>query len=103
MDVAFVEGAISSDEQATKLKKIRDLSKKLVAIGACAVMGQPAAQRNDFDPAKMEEIKPIMERFSYNDKVQKLNELVVVDHSIPGCPMDEQKFLDLINQLITNK
>ena len=103
MDVAFVEGAISSKEQEVKLKKIRDLSKKLVAIGSCAVIGQPAAQRNDFDPARLEEIKPIMERFSYNDKVQKLSDLITVDHSIPGCPMDEQKFLDLINQLITNK
>jgi len=102
MDVAFVEGAISSEEQATKLKKIRDLSKTLVAIGACAVIGQPAAQRNDFDPARLEEIKAIMERFSYNDKVQKLSDLVTVDHSVPGCPMDEQKFLNLINQLIKN-
>lgn len=103
MDVAFVEGAISSDEQAQKLKKIRKLSKKLIAIGACAVIGQPAAQRNDFDPARLEEIKPVMERFSYSKNVQKLSDLVKVDHSVSGCPMDEQKFLDLISRLITNK
>lgn len=103
MDVAFVEGAISSDRQVAKLKEIRKLSKKLVAIGACAVTGQPSAQRNDFSPDQLDDIKPILERFSYSDKVQKLTDLVTVDYSVPGCPMDEQKFLDLINQLIKNK
>ena len=99
MDVAFVEGAISSDSQTVKLKKIRELSKTLVAIGACACTGQPSAQRNQFTPDQLEAIKPILERFSYNDKVQRLDEVVKVDYSVPGCPMDETKFVELINQL----
>lgn len=101
MDVAFVEGAISSEAQAARLKKIRELSKTLVAIGACAVTGQPSAQRNQFTPEQLETIKPILERFSYNDKVQRLDEVVKVDYSVPGCPMDETKFNSLINQLCT--
>lgn len=103
MDVAFVEGAISSAKQTTKLKEIRSLAKKLIAIGSCAVTGQPSAQRNDFSLEQLKEIKPVTEHFSYSDKVQKLSDLVTVDHAIPGCPMDEQKFLDLIDQLIKNK
>ncbi len=99
MDIAFVEGAISSGEQAEKLKKIRGLSKTLVAIGACAVTGQPSAQRNQFTAEQLEAIKPILERFSYNDKVQRLDEVVKVDFSVPGCPMDEIKFVELINKL----
>lgn len=99
MDVAFVEGAISSDSQAAKLKKIRELAKTLVAIGACAVTGQPSAQRNQFTADRLNAIKPILERFSYNDKVQRLDEIVKVDFSVPGCPMDETKFVELINKL----
>ena len=99
MDIAFVEGAISSDTQAEKLKKIRGLAKTLVAIGACAVTGQPSAQRNQFTPDQLEAIKPILERFSYNEKVQRLDEIVKVDYSVPGCPMDETKFINLINKL----
>ena len=99
MDIAFVEGAISSDTQAEKLKKIRGLAKTLVAIGACAVTGQPSAQRNQFTKEQLETIKPILERFSYNDKVQRLNEVVKVDFSVPGCPMDETKFIELISKL----
>jgi len=99
MDIAFVEGAISSDTQAEKLKKIRGLAKTLVAIGTCAVTGQPSAQRNQFTPDQLEAIKPILERFSYNEKVQRLDEIVKVDYSVSGCPMDETKFINLINKL----
>jgi len=102
MDVAFVEGAISSDEQVKKLKQIRANAQQLVAIGSCAVTGQPSAQRNFFSDDQKAAIKTIIERFQYADKVQKLDEVVIVDHQIPGCPMNEQKFIDLINQLITN-
>lgn len=101
MDLAFVEGAISSQEQTDKLKKIRELAKTLVAIGSCAVTGQPSAQRNQFTAEQLETIKPILDRFSYNDKVQRLDEIVKVDYSVPGCPMDETKFVELINKLCT--
>jgi len=100
MDVAFVEGAISSIKQAEKLKQIRSLAKTLVAIGACAVTGHPSAQRNLFNPDQQAAIKPILEKFSYNDKVQKLSDLVTVDHQIPGCPMDESRFVELINKFV---
>ncbi len=46
LDIAFIEGAIASDEHIAKLKEIREKSKKLVAIGACAVTGMPSAQIN---------------------------------------------------------
>ena len=101
MDVAFVEGAISSLSQAEKLKQIRSLAKILVAIGACACTGHPSAQRNLFNSQQQAAIKPILEKFSYNDKVQKLADLVTVDYQVPGCPMDETKFIELINQLLT--
>src|SRR3990167_5743145 len=68
LDVAFVEGAISSQNQAEKLKKIRGLSTKLVAIGSCAVSGFPSAQRNLFGKETTFEIKPILSRFQYFEK-----------------------------------
>ena len=100
MDVAFVEGAISSAKQGGKLKQIRSLAKTLVAIGSCAVTGHPSAQRNFFNPDQQAAIKPILEKFSYNSQVQKLSDLVTVDYQVPGCPMDETKFIELINKLL---
>lgn len=100
MDVAFVEGAISGDKQEEKLKKIREKTKRLIAIGSCAVTGSPSNQRNFFNQQQLAEIKPILEKFKYKDKVKKLSEVVTVDDSIPGCPMNETIFLELINKII---
>ncbi|MFH0952527.1 MAG: hypothetical protein V1838_05125 [Patescibacteria group bacterium] len=100
MDVAFIEGALTSDEHAKMVKKIRQLSKKVVAIGACAVNGMPSAQRNQFDKALNEEVQPILDRFKYLPMVKKISDVVKVDLAIPGCPMDEKKFLTAFNDLL---
>lgn len=100
LDVAFVEGAIAGKEQEEKLKKIRSVSNKLVAVGACAVVGLPAGQRNNFDIKTLEEINPILMRFRYNEKVKKLSEIVAVDDIVPGCPMDENTFLKILNKYL---
>src|SRR3989339_1826155 len=36
LDVAFIEGAISSEKQLEEVKKIRNNSKYVVAVGSCA-------------------------------------------------------------------
>lgn len=96
MDVVFVEGAISSPTQAEKLKKIRGLAKKLVAIGACACIGMPSTQRNTFDPYTKTEISPAMKKFDYQEKVQTVEEVVKVDAKVQGCPMNESVFIETL-------
>ncbi len=100
MDVAFVEGAIASKDQEEKLKKIRSLATKLVAIGACACTGMPSAQRNHFDDATKEEIKVLLDAFSQADKVKTLEEVVPVDEKVQGCPMVESQFLMVLNKYL---
>lgn len=100
MDIAFIEGAISSDEQEAKLKKIREKAKILVAIGSCAVLGSPANQRNFFNQRQMEEIKPILEKFKYKERVLKVSDLVTIDEFVPGCPMDEKVFLKILEKYL---
>ncbi len=99
-DVAFVEGAITSKEQEKKLKQIRSVSKKLVAIGNCACSGFPSGQRNDFDPAKQDEIAFLLVRFAHAERVQKLADIVTVDDYVSGCPMNEQGFLTILNKYL---
>ena len=99
-DVAFVEGAITSKIQEEKLKKIRSVSKKLVAIGSCACSGLPSGQRNEFDPAKKAEIEFLLTRFCYSDRVSKLSDLVTVDDQVSGCPMSEESFLRVLNKYL---
>jgi len=100
MDVAFVEGAIASDKQVRELKEIRRLAKKLVAVGACAVMGMPSAQRNYFNEHQRKQIEFLLARFSALPKVLKVAEVVPVDVEIPGCPMDPHDFLSKVNALV---
>ena len=100
MDVAFVEGAITSDVQEEKLKKIRNLCKKLIAIGSCACTGSPSTQRNTFPDSVKEEIKPYLDRFMYGDRVKKLDECVTVDDRVHGCPMTEAQFLQVLNKYL---
>ncbi len=99
MDVAFVEGAIASQEKEKELKKIRAKTKVLVAIGACAVTGMPSAQRNEFPEEVRQEIDFLLTKFNYGDQVKKLEELVKVDAKVPGCPMNEQKFVELMEEM----
>ncbi|HLC65686.1 MAG TPA: hypothetical protein VJI46_06205 [Candidatus Nanoarchaeia archaeon] len=100
LDVAFVEGAIASEKDAGKAKKIRDNCKKLVAIGSCAVTGMPSAQRNLFDEEKKKEIAFLLERFKLAEKVVPLSEVVKVDAQVPGCPMSENDFLAMLESCL---
>lgn len=100
LDIAFVEGAVASEEQEKKVKEIREKSKIMVAVGACAVQGLPAGQRNTFTEGQKKEIEFLLARFGALPKVLKLSEVVKVDAEIPGCPIDPKHFLEIVNKLV---
>lgn len=100
IDVAFVEGAIATDHDAEMLKEIRKNSKKLVAIGSCAINAMPAGQRNNFDENLKKEIAFLIERFKQMEKVQAVKEIVTVDDEVPGCPMEENVFLNILDKYL---
>lgn len=99
-DVTFVEGAIATKEDEEELKAIRGKSKKLVAVGSCACTGLPSAQRNTFDESTKREIMLIVERFGHLEKVHPVKDIVKVDAVVPGCPMDERIFLDVMGKCL---
>lgn len=98
-DIAFIEGAISSKKQEGQVRTIRQLSKKIVAIGACACIGMPSSQRNTFTSEQAKKIQFLLDRFDYSDKVKKLEDVIDVDYKVPGCPMSEKAFLNTIEKL----
>jgi coenzyme F420-reducing hydrogenase gamma subunit len=100
IDVAFVEGAITTERDAKKLMEIRKNSKKLVAVGSCAINGMPAAQRNLFDDRQKKEIAFLIARFDQTEKVRSIKEIVAVDDEIPGCPMEEDVFLKTLDRYL---
>ena len=62
--------------------------------------GSPSNQRNFFSEDTKAEIKMVLDNFGHRDKVSPLNEIVKVDDMVPGCPMDEAKFLDVMNKYL---
>lgn len=100
LDVAFIEGAIASEKDVERIKEIRGNCKKLVAIGTCATTGQPAGQRNFFNEEQKNEVAPLVEKFHQLPKVLSVKEVVKVDFEVPGCPMIDEKFIEVLNSLL---
>lgn len=93
LDVAFIEGAVSSDKQADEVKNIRANAKYVVAIGACACTGMPSSSRNNFTEANItERIEWYLSHFDYSEKVKKLEDVIKVDDKVEGCPMNVESF-----------
>jgi coenzyme F420-reducing hydrogenase gamma subunit len=99
-DVAFIEGAISTKKEEQELIEIRKKSKKLVAVGACACTGLPSGARNSFNPKTMERIAPFLRKHKLHKKVVPVNSVVNVDDSLPGCPMVQKQFLNLLERYL---
>ena len=99
-DVAFIEGALAGPEQEEMVKKIRGISKKLVAVGACAITGLPSGQRNNFTEEQKASIDFLVTRFGALPSVKKVSDVVKVDVEIPGCPMSPTVFLEKVNGLV---
>ena len=100
VDIALVEGSVTSDEHLHEIKLIRKRAKTLIAFGDCAVMTNVTGMRNYFPLKEVFDASyvyavsndqdgqvPSHEALlKLNDKVVPLQEVVEVDFVIPGCP-----------------
>jgi coenzyme F420-reducing hydrogenase gamma subunit len=101
LDVAFIEGAASSEKQEEEMKKIRENAKYVVAIGACASTGMPSASRNDIADIELnEKIQYYLKTFNYGQKVKKLDEVIKVDDYVQGCPMNVAIFTTTVEKYL---
>jgi sulfhydrogenase subunit delta len=101
LDVAFIEGAISSDSQAREVREIRDNARYVVAIGACACTGKPSTSRNQFVSEQLNErIRWHLSHFDYGAEVRKLDDVIEVDDMVRGCPMKVPDFLQTLDKYL---
>jgi len=101
LDVAFIEGAISSESQAKEAQQIRENAKHVVAIGACACTGKPSTSRNQFASAQINErIRWYLSHFDYGKEVKRLNEVIQVDDMVRGCPMKAPSFFQTLKKYL---
>jgi NAD-reducing hydrogenase small subunit len=97
VDVVLVEGAVSSEEDLEKIRKIRQRTKTLVSLGDCAVTANVPSMRNQFPVAAVER-RAYIENAQLNAQVPReviprllpkarpVHEFVKVDIFVPGCP-----------------
>jgi sulfhydrogenase subunit delta len=100
MDIAFVEGAISTDSEIKKLQEIRKKTRFLVALGSGASNGYPSNQRNKFDEAKKRKISPLIIRFRQRSTIEPLKTYVKVDEEINGCPVEERDIIKKMGEYL---
>jgi coenzyme F420-reducing hydrogenase gamma subunit len=98
-EIAFIEGAISRQDEVERVKAIREKAKTLIALGTCACFGGVNALKNKFP---LDEI--VREVYGDSSKetlpVMSVKEVVPVDFEIPGCPISKAEFESIVTHLI---
>ncbi|MEM2608304.1 MAG: oxidoreductase [Thermoproteota archaeon] len=99
LDVALVEGAVTNEEEATMVKKIRKFSKFLIAVGACAATGGLNAIKNVIPEGEVESTVYPYPEYVKSGKAFGLSEYVNVDACLYGCPIDKRELVNTVMSL----
>jgi coenzyme F420-reducing hydrogenase gamma subunit len=102
VDIAFIEGSISTPEDAERIRRIRANSRYLITIGACATAGGVQALRN-FAKAP-EWIASIYAKPEYIQSLATSTPIarhVKVDLEIWGCPVSGRQVLAAARALLS--
>ncbi|RLE73436.1 MAG: NADH:ubiquinone oxidoreductase [Thermoprotei archaeon] len=97
LDVAIVEGAVTSKEEEERLIEIRKKSKILIAFGDCACHGGRFLVK-DFD-REIDANLPRVGKF----KSEPLDKYVEVEYHVYGCPVSREEILELFKDLLLGR
>jgi len=105
-DIAIVEGSITRESDAERLKVIRKQAKVLIALGACATSGGVNKLKNQFE---MDDVKKCVYGDNAGDAhldtypTKALDEIVDVDFKVYGCPINNKEFGYIVRCLALGK
>ncbi|HSK13416.1 MAG TPA: 2Fe-2S iron-sulfur cluster-binding protein [Phnomibacter sp.] len=113
--IGLVEGGVCNSENVETLRKFRENCDILVSLGECAVWGGLPSMRNAIPLSEcLEEaylnsptgeaganVVPYHEDLpKILDRVYACNEIVKIDHHIPGCPPDANHIWKVVKNLL---
>ncbi len=103
LDVALVEGSVSTENEKEELLDIRKRSKVVVAIGNCACVG--GIQAAFLDKKDWEKnFKKVYgaTAFTHTKPAQSkpIDAYIRVDHYLPGCPIGKEQFLSTFARMV---
>lgn len=102
-DIAIIEGAPVEKTNFSLLKKIRKKTDILIAIGACANLGNFMKIKNWRDKQKLMNYVYKCSSKLNNPDVYPIDKVVKVDYKIPGCPPNAEDFLQTIYDFLEGK
>jgi NAD-reducing hydrogenase small subunit len=114
VDVALVEGAVSSESDLHKIHEIRHKTRVLVSLGDCAVTGNVPSMRDVFPVSEVlscvyEDVDDLTRRVPDQivprllKKVRPIHEIVPVDVFVPGCPPSADTIFHVISELLQGR
>lgn len=103
-DVSFVEGSVSTEEEEERIRQIRESSRYLVSIGACAVSGGIQSIRNflDFETVK-NEVYNYIDLHNSLPTSRPISDYVKVDYEVRGCPINAFELVEIVTSILLNK
>ncbi|WP_037305879.1 oxidoreductase [Amycolatopsis orientalis] len=103
-DISLVEGSITTPDEVRRIKQVRERSKVLVSIGACATAGGIQALRNFADVREFTSV--VYASPQYIDTLATSTPIsahVEVDYELHGCPIDRGQLLGTITALLAGR
>lgn len=101
VDIAFIEGSITTPEDVDRLKGIRAQSRILITMGACATSGGIQALKNNADASAW--LKSVYAKPEYVDSLSTsaaISNHVKVDFELWGCPVNVRQISWVVRQLL---
>jgi coenzyme F420-reducing hydrogenase gamma subunit len=103
-DVSIVEGSITTAADAQRIREIRERSRHLIAIGACATAGGIQALRNFADVDEfVAQVYASPQYISTLRDSRPASAHVRVDFELQGCPPDKHQLLEVINAYLNDR
>jgi len=101
VDIAFVEGSISTPDEQSRIRRVRTNSRFVITIGACATSGGLQALRNHADSARwMARVYASPEHIRSLDTATAIADHVPVDFELWGCPVSARQIVATVRALL---
>jgi len=103
-DLSLVEGSITTRQDEQRIRQVREWSKVLVTIGACATAGGIQALRNFGDVDEFR--RAIYASPQYIDTLATstpISSHVPVDFELRGCPIDKRQLIEVISAFLIGR
>ncbi|MEO0094256.1 MAG: NADH:ubiquinone oxidoreductase [candidate division WOR-3 bacterium] len=103
LDIAFIDGSVTTKDQQEFLLDLRSRTKKLVALGTCACYGGLQAMetgKSSFASRYQRVYGKTGPTIVQAFESKPLDAFVKVDYYQPGCPIDGKQFLFTYSRLV---